>query len=93
MRTVIIFAFALAISANGAQAGWSDADACAAQLPEDPKMIYDNLKPLIIVGDRDGNEEKIKTKVKAMVSDGELSLLTARGKAKQAVSCLEKVND
>jgi hypothetical protein len=92
MRTVTIFAFALAISTTGAQAGWNEADACAAGLSGDSKLIYNRVKPKIVVGDRSGNEARITSTVKEMVSNGEIGFFGARGKAKQAVACLQKVN-
>jgi len=94
MKTVTIFAFAfaLAISATGVQAGWNVADACAAGLSWDSKLIYDKVKPKIVVGDRSGNEARITSTVKEMVSNGEVAFFGVRGNAKQAVACLQKVN-
>ena len=92
MKTVTIFAFALAISATGVQAGWNVADACAAGLSGDSKLIYDKVKPKIVVGDRSGNEARITSTVKEMVSNGEVDFFGVRGNAKQAVACLQKVN-
>ena len=91
MKTVTIFAFALAISATGVQAGWNVADACAAGLSGDSKLIYDKVKPKIVVGDRSGNEVRIRSTVKEMVSNGEVDFFGVQGNAKQAVACLKKV--
>lgn len=92
MRTVTIFAFALAISTTGAQAGWNEADACAAGLSGDSRLIYDRVKSMIVVGDRSGNEARIRASVRDMVSNGEVALFGARGNAKLAVECLQMVN-
>lgn len=92
MRTVTIFAFALAISTTGAQAGWNEADACAAGLSGDSRLIYDRVKPMIVVGDRSGNEARIRASVRDMVSNGEVAFFGARGNAKLAVECLQMVN-
>ena len=92
MKTVIIFAFALAISATGVQAGWNVADACAVGLSGDSKLIYDRVKPKIVVGDRSGNEMRIRSTVKEMVSNGEVAFFGVQGNAKQAVACLKKVD-
>ena len=92
MKTVTIFAFALAISTTGAQAGWNEADACAVGLSGDSKLIYNRVKPKIVVGDRSGNEKRIKSTVQKLVSNGEVAFFGVKGKAKQAVACLQKVN-
>ena len=77
---------------SGAQAGWHEADACAAGLSGDSKLIYNRVKPKIVVGDKSGNEARIKSTVKDMVSKDEVAFFGVRGKAKQAVACLQKVN-
>ncbi|MCP4821550.1 MAG: hypothetical protein GY883_20390 [Shimia sp.] len=92
MKTVTIFAFTLAISTTGAQAGWDEADACAAGLSGDSRLIYDRVKPKIVVGDKSGNEARIKSTVKQMVSEDEIAFLGVKGKTKRAVACLQKVN-
>ena len=92
MKTVTIFAFALAISATGVQAGWSEADACAAGLSGDSRLIYDRVKPMIVLGDRSGNEARIRASVRDMVSNDEVAFFGARGNAKQAVECLQMAN-
>jgi hypothetical protein len=90
MRTVSIFAFVLTISATGAQAGWTEADTCAARLSGDSRLIYDRVKPKMVPGDRSGNEARITSTVKDMVSKDEIAFLGVRGKAKRAVACLQK---
>ena len=92
MRTVTIFAIALAISTTGAQAGWNEADSCAAGLSGDSKLIYNRVKPKIVAGDKSGNEARIKSTVKDMVSKDEVAFFGVKGKAKQAVACLQKAN-
>ena len=92
MKRISMIALSLLFAATTAQAGWEEADLCAAELGEDSKVIYDRLKPQIVVGDLEGNEAKIKATVQQMIADGELSL-TARGKARKAVDCLQMAND
>lgn len=92
MKTIAIFAFALAISTTGARAGWNEADVCAAGLSGDSRLIYDRVKPKIVIGETSGNEARIKSTVKDMVSNDEVAYFGVRDKAKQAVACLQKVN-
>ena len=93
MKRISMIALSLLFAATTAQAGWEEADLCAAELGEDSKVIYDRLKPQIVIGDLEGNEAKIKATVQQMIADGELSLFTARGKARKAVDCLQMAND
>ena len=93
MKRISMIALSLLFAASTAQAGWEEADLCAAELSENSKVIYDRLKPQIVVGDLEGNEAKIKATVQQMIADGELSFLTARGKARKAVDCLQMAND
>ena len=63
------------------------------ELGEDSKVIYDRLKPQIVVGDLE-EQAKIKATVQQMIADEwHLSFLTARGKARKAVDCLQMAND
>lgn len=66
MRTVSIFAFVLVITATDARAGWKDADACAARLSGDSRLIYDRVKRKMMLGDRPGNEVRITSTVNEM---------------------------
>ena len=93
MKRLPMIALSLLFAATTAQAGWEEADLCAAELGEDSRVIYDRLKPQIVIGDLEGNEAKIRATVQKMVADGELSLFTARGKARKAVECLQMAND
>lgn len=93
MKRLPMIALSLLFAATTAQAGWEEADLCAAELGEDSRVIYDRLKPQIVIGDLEGNEAKIRATVQQMVTDGELSLFTARGKARKAVECLQMAND
>jgi len=93
MKRLPMIALSLLFAATTAQAGWEEADLCAAELGEDSRVIYDRLKPQIVIGDLEGNEAKIRATVQQMVADGELSLFTARGKARKAVECLQMAND
>ena len=93
MKRLPMIALSLLFAATTAQAGWEEADLCAADLGEDSRVIYDRLKPQIVIGDLEGNEAKIRATVQQMVADGELSLFTARGKARKAVECLQMAND
>lgn len=90
MRTVAIFAAVLVITATDTRAGWKDVDACAAWLSGDSRLIYDRVKPKMVLGDRPGNEARITSTVKEMVSKDEITFLGLRGKAKRAVACLQK---
>ena len=80
------------ICATAAQAGWNEADACAARLSGDSKLIYNRVKPKIVIGDNSGNEARIKITIQDMVSSDKVALFGVRGKAKQAVACLQKVS-
>ena len=93
MKRISMIALSLLFAAQTAKADWEEADLCAAELGEDSKVIYDRLKPQIVIGDLEGNEAKIKATVQQMIADGELSLFTARGKARKAVDCLQMAND
>jgi hypothetical protein len=79
-----------ALFATAAQAGWNEADTCGANLSGDSKLIYSKIRPVMVDGDRATNETTIRSTVKAMVSDGEISMLGARKNAKVAVGCLKK---
>lgn len=93
MKRLPMITLSLLFAATTAQAGWEEADLCAAELGEDARVIYDRLKPQIVIGDLEGNEAKIRATVQQMVADDELSLFTARGKARKAVECLQMAND
>ena len=87
---MVVCAFTL--SATAAHAGWGAADACGADLSDESKLIYSKLRPLMVEGDRTTNETIVRSTVRAMVSDGEISMLGARRNAKAAVDCLEKAH-
>jgi len=91
MKHFLLLAFTLYLNAGTVYAGWDKADTCATSLPKDARLIYDRVKPKVVVGDRDGNSKKFQSIVKELVKKGELSAFTAREQAKKAAACMGKV--
>src|SRR5579875_2819517 len=84
----IVIAIALASSAGGARA-WADqasASACATTLPPEAMTISRAVAPHVTP---DGDlRSLLRTKVKAMVVDGQVQRATARKSADAAYGCL-----
>jgi len=87
---IVVCAFTL--SATATHADWSAADACRADLSNAGKLIYNKLRPLMVEGDKATNEKIVRSTVRALVSDGEISMIGARMNARAAVDCLEKAH-
>ncbi len=80
------------LSTAAAQAGWNEADTCGADLSDDSKSTYGKLHPLMIEGDRTTNEMIGRSTVRAIVSGGEISMLSARKNAKAVQGRLDKAH-
>ncbi len=76
--------FLLPINASADQHA---ADACAAALPQDARLIYDSAAPAI--AGASNPKDVVVEKTRALAQEGTISKLSARDNAMKAGSCLK----
>lgn len=91
MKHLVIAATFAAVSATTLSAGQGEANACAANLDGDSKLIYDRVAPQVTT-DRKKNEAMVKSTVRGMIDNGEVAFFGVRKKAQAAVKCVMLIN-
>ncbi len=94
MRTLVQKSFAVAallslLAIAPARADQAAADACAAALPAQAKMIYDAALPGAAGGGK--LADVVRASATSLVKSGQISRSDARGEAQAAGACLKKL--
>lgn len=91
MKYLILIAATATVSASALFAGQNEANACAAKLEGESKLIYDRIAPQVTT-DRKKNEAMVKSTVRGMIDKGEVAFFGVRKQAKAATECASLIN-
>jgi hypothetical protein len=89
MRFIGAVLFALLVAAPSAYADRLAADKCAAALPPNSKVLYDQALPAVLIGTP--IKDALTSSARSMVMGGSMSREIARPAAEAAAPCLQQL--